>query len=168
MAPHGHRCVGYAEAGPSVPGGSRPSCWSTFTPSAALALERFWALMDRWRDSVAAMTAEQLDMVGFGQYPNGSDPEVPFITIVWWTNLEFIHHMGRDRPAPRPVADPLHKPPISSEKPPCAAQLHVNPRMLTRVTRQVSLGTDQLPPSSRPERANIGLHGTLTTATIDT
>ncbi len=65
-----------------------------FTPSAALALERFWALMDRWRDSVAAMTAEQLDTPGFGQYPYGLDPQLPFIAIVWWTNREFIHHMA--------------------------------------------------------------------------
>ena len=63
-------------------------------PSAAVALERFWALMDRWRDSVAAMTPEQLEAPGFGQYPNGPDPGEPFITVVWWTNLEFIHHMA--------------------------------------------------------------------------
>jgi hypothetical protein len=34
-----------------------------------MALERFWALIDRWRDDVAALTDEQLDMVGFSQYP---------------------------------------------------------------------------------------------------
>jgi hypothetical protein len=71
-----------------------PALLVDFSPSAAVALERFWALMDRWRDSVAAMTAEQLETPGFGQYPNGSDPEEPFITVVWWTNLEFIHHMA--------------------------------------------------------------------------
>lgn len=42
--------------------------WS-IAPSAAMALERFWALIDRWRDDVAALTDEQLDMVGFSQYP---------------------------------------------------------------------------------------------------
>jgi hypothetical protein len=71
-----------------------PAVLVDFAPSAAVALERFWALMDRWRGSVAAMTPEQLDTPGFGQYPNGSDPEEPFITVVWWTNLEFIHHMA--------------------------------------------------------------------------
>jgi DinB superfamily len=65
-----------------------------FSPSAAVALERFWATMDRWRDSVADMTPEQLDTPGFGRYPHGSDPEEPFITVIWWTNLEFIHHMA--------------------------------------------------------------------------
>jgi DinB superfamily len=72
----------------------QPELLVDFTPSAAVALERFWGPMDRWRDSVAAMTPEQLDTPGFGQYPKGSDPEVPFITVVWWTNLEFIHHMA--------------------------------------------------------------------------
>jgi hypothetical protein len=71
-----------------------PASLVDFSPSADVALERFWALLDRWRASVAAMTPEQLETPGFGQYPLGSDPEAPFITIVWWTNLELIHHMA--------------------------------------------------------------------------
>ncbi|MFJ7073711.1 DinB family protein [Streptomyces sp. NPDC098781] len=65
-----------------------------FTPSATLALERFWALIDRWRDSVGAMTEEQLDTVGFSQYPYGSDPDEPFISVLSGANLELIHHMA--------------------------------------------------------------------------
>jgi hypothetical protein len=65
-----------------------------FTPSATLALERLWPLVGRWRDSVAAMTDEQLDKPGFGQYPWGLDPEIPFAGIVWWTNRELIHHLA--------------------------------------------------------------------------
>ena len=65
-----------------------------FSPSAAVALERFWAAVDRWRASVAAVTGEQLDPVGFGQSPNTSDPEVPFITVIWESNIELIHHMA--------------------------------------------------------------------------
>jgi hypothetical protein len=71
-----------------------PALLVDFSPSAGLAQERFWALMDRWRDSMTAMTPEQLDTPGFGQYPNGWDPEVPFSIVIWWTNLEFIHHMA--------------------------------------------------------------------------
>jgi hypothetical protein len=71
-----------------------PKLLVDFTPSAALAVERFWALMDRWRDSVAAMTDEQLDTVGFSQYPYGSDPDEPFITVLAGAALEFIHHMS--------------------------------------------------------------------------
>jgi hypothetical protein len=71
-----------------------PKLLVDFTPSAALSLERFWPLIDRWRDSVAAMTDEQLDTPGFGQYPYGLDPQLPFIGIVWWTNRELIHHLA--------------------------------------------------------------------------
>ena len=79
-----------------------------FSPWAVVALERFWATLDRWRASVAAMTGEQLDTVGFGQYPHGSDPEVPFITVIAEANLELIHHMAeiallRDLYRTRPV-----------------------------------------------------------------
>ncbi|MFG2591009.1 DinB family protein [Streptomyces sp. NPDC048438] len=65
-----------------------------FTPSAGLALERFWALIDRWRESVAALTDEQLDTVGLSQYPYGSDPDDPFVSVLAGANLEFIHHMA--------------------------------------------------------------------------
>lgn len=65
-----------------------------FTPCADLALERFWALIDRWRDSVAAVTDEQLDLVGFSQYPYSNDADNPFIAVLSGANLEFIHHMA--------------------------------------------------------------------------
>ncbi|MFG2308667.1 DinB family protein [Streptomyces sp. NPDC048566] len=65
-----------------------------FTPSAALALERFWDLIDRWRASVATVTEEQLDTVGFSQYPYGSDPDDPYVAVLAGANLEFIHHMA--------------------------------------------------------------------------
>ncbi|MGC0387333.1 DinB family protein [Streptomyces sp. SAI-129] len=65
-----------------------------FTPSAALGLERFWAVIDRWREDVAHVTDEQLDTVGFSQYPYGSDPDDPYIGVVAGDILEFIHHMA--------------------------------------------------------------------------
>ncbi|QPP10164.1 DinB family protein [Streptomyces bathyalis] len=71
-----------------------PKLLVDFTPSAALALERFWAVTDRWRESVAAVTEEQLDTVGFSQYPYGSDPDEPFISVLLGANLELIHHMA--------------------------------------------------------------------------
>jgi hypothetical protein len=67
---------------------------ATFTPSAADALDRFWVLIERWKEGVAGLTAEQLDMIGYGQFPHGLDPQVPFIGIVWWTNRELIHHLA--------------------------------------------------------------------------
>jgi hypothetical protein len=65
-----------------------------FSPTAAPALEALWELLDRWRTDVGALTDEQLDQPGFGQYPYGLDPELPFIQIVWWTNREAIHHLA--------------------------------------------------------------------------
>ena len=69
-----------------------PKVLVDFAPTAALGQERFWALMDRWRESIATLTEEQLDTTGFGQFPNGSDPDWPFASVLWWTNLEFVHH----------------------------------------------------------------------------
>ncbi|MET7743400.1 DinB family protein [Streptomyces sp. NPDC005385] len=71
-----------------------PKLLVDFTPSAALALERFWGLIDRWRDSVGSLTEEQLDTVGFSQYPYGSDPDDPYVSVLAGANLEFIHHMA--------------------------------------------------------------------------
>lgn len=65
-----------------------------FTPRAGLALEAFWATIGRWREDVASLTDEQLDTVGFSQYPYGSDPDDPYIAVVAGSGLEFIHHMA--------------------------------------------------------------------------
>ncbi len=79
-----------------------------FSTSAAVALERFGATLDRWRASVVAMTDEQLDTVGFGQCPWTDDSEVRFITVIWEANIELIHHTAeiallRDLYRTRPV-----------------------------------------------------------------
>ncbi|WP_406459387.1 DinB family protein [Streptomyces sp. NBC_01622] len=65
-----------------------------FSPSAAPTLEQFWPVIDRWRTAVATVTEEELDTVGFSQYPYGSDPDDPYIAVVAGANLEFIHHMA--------------------------------------------------------------------------
>ncbi|EKX61154.1 DinB family protein [Streptomyces ipomoeae] len=71
-----------------------PKLMVDFTPSAAPAVERFWATVDRWRDDVGTLTEEQLDTVGLSQYPYGSHPEEPYVSVLWGTSLEFIHHMA--------------------------------------------------------------------------
>ena len=63
-----------------------------FSPSADGALAQLWAAAERWGTGVAGLTDEQLDTVGFGQWPGGLDPKLPIISIVWWLNREFIHH----------------------------------------------------------------------------
>ncbi|MCX4811414.1 DinB family protein [Streptomyces sp. NBC_01239] len=65
-----------------------------FTPSATLTLANFWPVIDRWRTAVATVTEDQLNEVGFSQYPYGSDPDDPYIDVVAGSNLEFIHHMA--------------------------------------------------------------------------
>ena len=65
-----------------------------FSPGAGETLTALWSTTERWIASVEAMTAEQLDVPGFGQYPWGLDPQLPFIGIVRWVNREFIHHMA--------------------------------------------------------------------------
>ncbi|MFI8536454.1 DinB family protein [Streptomyces aquilus] len=71
-----------------------PKLMVDFSPSAAVTLERFWPVIDRWRESVGRMTEEQLDTVGFSQYPYGGDVDEPYISVLWGANLEFIHHMA--------------------------------------------------------------------------
>ncbi|MFJ4689155.1 DinB family protein [Streptomyces sp. NPDC091377] len=71
-----------------------PRLMVDFTPDAALAVERFWADVDRWRAALATVTEEQLDTVGFCQYPHGSHPDEPFYSVLWASNLELIHHMA--------------------------------------------------------------------------
>ncbi|WP_040908052.1 DinB family protein [Streptomyces griseoflavus] len=71
-----------------------PGLLVDFTPSADLALERFWALIDRWRESVGALTEEQLDTVGLSQYPHSNDADYPFAAVLTGSCLEFIHHMA--------------------------------------------------------------------------
>jgi hypothetical protein len=77
-------------------GGRRrdPRLMVDFSPSAGVALERLWAAVDRWRASVAAVTDEQLDTVGYCQYPLSDAAELPFISVIWASNLELIHHMA--------------------------------------------------------------------------
>ncbi|MEU2383597.1 DinB family protein [Streptomyces sp. NPDC012461] len=79
-----------------------------FSPEAGPALRAFWALLDRWRESVAGVTDAQLDTVGFSRYPYGSDPDDPFVSVLAGANLELIHHMAeiallRDLWAARPA-----------------------------------------------------------------
>ncbi|WP_406470200.1 DinB family protein [Streptomyces sp. NBC_01615] len=71
-----------------------PKLMVDFAPSAALTLDRFWAVIDRWRESVATVTEEQLDTVGLSQYPYSNDRDYPYIGVLSSTNLEFIHHMA--------------------------------------------------------------------------
>lgn len=69
-----------------------PEVTTEFSPYADTTLDELWAAADRWAGGVAGLTDEQLDTVGFGQYPHGLDPQLPIVSIVWWLNREFVHH----------------------------------------------------------------------------
>ncbi|MFB7274643.1 DinB family protein [Streptomyces sp. NPDC056244] len=45
-----------------------------------------------WRQALLTVDDTALDTVGYSTYPHGSDPDDPFIEIVWWMNQELLHH----------------------------------------------------------------------------
>jgi len=71
-----------------------PKLLVEFTPNPELAMDALWRWVDRWAESLETLTAEQLDVPGFGAYPYGLDPQIPFIGIIRWTNRELIHHLS--------------------------------------------------------------------------
>ena len=71
-----------------------PKLLVEFTPNPELAVDTLWRWIDRWAESLETLTTPQLDVPGFGAYPYGLDPKIPFIGIMWWTNREFIHHLA--------------------------------------------------------------------------
>jgi hypothetical protein len=45
-----------------------------------------------WRDGLDQMTDADLDTVGRSAYPDGLDPTLPLLDIVWWVNKELVEH----------------------------------------------------------------------------
>lgn len=45
-----------------------------------------------WRKALLSVDDAALGTVGYCTYPHGSDPDEPFIDIVWWVNQELLHH----------------------------------------------------------------------------
>jgi hypothetical protein len=63
-----------------------------FRGDAAGGLAAFESGADAWRAALVSADDAALDMVGRSTYPNGSDPDDPFIDTVWWVNQELLHH----------------------------------------------------------------------------
>jgi len=59
---------------------------------AAGAIAAFEAGAAAWREALLSADDAALDTVGLSTYPHGSDPDDPFIDIVWWVNQEVLHH----------------------------------------------------------------------------
>ena len=45
-----------------------------------------------WRNGLATMTDQDLDTIGRSAFPDGLDPELPLIDIVWWVTKEVTWH----------------------------------------------------------------------------
>jgi hypothetical protein len=71
-----------------------PALVVDFSSDVDATLDRLWFEVDRWATSVAGLSDDQLDVPGYGGYPQGLDPQVPFVSILWWVNREFIHHLA--------------------------------------------------------------------------
>lgn len=63
-----------------------------YSGDAAGALTAFATAADHWRLALTSADDAALNTVGRSQYPDGSDPDEPFIEIVWWENQELLHH----------------------------------------------------------------------------
>ncbi|MDQ0791922.1 DinB family protein [Streptomyces sp. B1I3] len=59
---------------------------------AAGAIAAFGSAADSWRTALLAADDTALDTAGHSTYPHGSDPEDPFVDVVWWVNQELLHH----------------------------------------------------------------------------
>lgn len=64
-----------------------------FRPDTTM-LDRLWIEIDRWATATEGLDDGHLDEVGYSQYPDGMDRDLPFITIVRWMNRETIHHLA--------------------------------------------------------------------------
>jgi hypothetical protein len=45
-----------------------------------------------WRQGIGRMTDVDLDSIGRSAYPDGLDPTLPLLDIVWWVNKELLEH----------------------------------------------------------------------------
>lgn len=63
-----------------------------FHGDAAGGLAAFIAGTTAWREALLSADEAALDQVGYCRFPDGSDPDDPFIDVVWWVNQELLHH----------------------------------------------------------------------------
>ncbi|MCL2515514.1 MAG: DinB family protein [Microbacteriaceae bacterium] len=73
---------------------AEPFTQTAFDATAAGALAHLRGIGTDWRAGLVGLSDEQLDVPGYGQYPHGLDPQLPFISIIWWVNRELIHHLA--------------------------------------------------------------------------
>lgn len=71
---------------------SRPLQPQPFPRTAPEGVSELVRAAARWRAAVALATEDQAVQVGYSCYPQGMDPDLPFVDIVWWMNRELIAH----------------------------------------------------------------------------
>jgi hypothetical protein len=63
--------------------------WPSTADAALAALDEAYG---RWRSVFDLVPAAEFDQVGRSSYPQGLDPTLPLVDILWWMNREYIHH----------------------------------------------------------------------------
>lgn len=63
--------------------------WPT---TAGPALELLRSGIEAWRGGLDEMGDADLDTVGRSAYPEGLDPQLPLLDIVWWVHKELLWH----------------------------------------------------------------------------
>jgi hypothetical protein len=71
---------------------SYPLAYQPFPARAAEALQEVGRAAARWRSALVDASDEQATQVGYSAWPQGYDPGLPFVDIVWWMNRELIAH----------------------------------------------------------------------------
>ena len=59
---------------------------------AAGGIEALVAAGAAWRAALSSADDAALDQVGRCDWPDGSDPDEPFLRVAWWMNQELLHH----------------------------------------------------------------------------
>lgn len=76
--------------------GTKAQTWDTY-PMPSTATDARSALVAAgtfWRETLTSADDAALDQVGRSTLPWGSDPDDPFLHVVWWENQELLHHGG--------------------------------------------------------------------------
>jgi hypothetical protein len=67
----------------------RDLTWPDSAEAGLTFLREGWAA---WRAALTSLQDAELDVVGRSAFPDGMDPNLPILDIIWWMNRELIHH----------------------------------------------------------------------------
>ncbi len=61
-------------------------------PTASDAVTFLADVHHKWRTALENLSSGDLDTIGLSQNPGGLDPQVRFVDLLAWTNIDFTHH----------------------------------------------------------------------------